>query len=180
MTRAKRRPTRFLAESLYEEWVSQRCYSVLRWSLSRVRANKMVSRKNLGRARKQPPKHLPTASGCGISIAFQSLASSYVPSGYESTTGVYPACQNVPPATNCLTDPCRAQVLQPRLPIFGEIANCSVKFNCGGQEHDINCDQQVAPSGKYFVTVGWSFGPGKTKNAPPTVKAVSETADLPK
>jgi hypothetical protein len=119
-------------------------------------------------------------SGCGIVIAFQKLDSSYVPSGYEPTTGVYPACQNIPPATNCLTDPCRSQVASPRLPIAAEVANCSVKFTCNGQEHDVNCDQQVAPAGKYFVTVGWSFVPGLTKDAVPKVKFSSETADLPK
>ncbi len=120
------------------------------------------------------------SSRCGIVIAFQRLDSTYVPSGYEATTNTYPTCSNISPATDCLTDPCRSQVALPRLPIAAERANCSVKFICGGQEHDVNCDEQVAPQGKYFVTVGWQFVPGNKKGALPIIKFRSTTADLPK
>lgn len=38
------------------------------------------------------------SSECSIVIAFQRLDSSYVPAGYESTTGVYPALQQSSPS----------------------------------------------------------------------------------
>jgi hypothetical protein len=123
------------------------------------------------------------SSGCGIVIAFQRLDSRYVPAGYESTTGVYPTCNNLPPRTDCLVDPCRAQISQPVKPIAAEIANCTVKFKCGDREIDVNCPEEVAPAGKYFVTVVWSFSSALAEQggAPSfSVEVSSETADLPK
>jgi hypothetical protein len=93
-------------------------------------------------------------SAWAIEIAFQQVIQEHdLPpqAGYIANTGVYTACQNTPPHTNCVTDPC----LKVGQPIQGTRAKCSAKFVYNGNEKDINFPDITTPEGKYIVDCGW-------------------------
>jgi hypothetical protein len=94
----------------------------------------------------------------GIEIAFFQLIADdeAVFPPYIKDTGVFSPCHNVPPATNCIADPCRAQ-MNPGNPIQGRYAKMSVKFrSTTGQTQD---DQQeaVAPEHRHWINAIWGY-----------------------